>query len=693
MDNTFKSEQAHLTMVYQTLENTLNSIDKLLADNADTAKNFKKSVGKETALNFDSYADNLDTFAAIETMNKQIDYYNSKQDQLQDTRSRVTRLLPAPYFARIDLKYPDETETIPFYIGSAGFSKTPEDPMILDWRSPIADLYYNNKIGPTEYLANNRKIEVSVDKRRQFLLHDDILQDIFDTDVAIQDPLLVKTLQEHKNSQMSSITSTIQKEQNVIIRDTTSPVLLVNGIAGSGKTSVVLQRIAYLLYRYRDNLISNEVLILTPNTLFTNYINQVLPSLGEESPLQMTFKQLLEQFTNTKIKFNSNVSHVQKLADLLNKLELSSRDFKNIKLNGNNIFTQDSIKELFDKTPNNLSLDKRVSALTSVMVSQIEDSIERDSKDGKIQAKLSDLSDTQQDQIFGKIISPNSDLTFQRATKKMLQWKNKKLLKQLKQKTWLNITQIIKTVLKDNHINQLDYIYTCLKLLNLTRKNLKFAMIDEIQDYSMDQIIFLITAFPKARWTLVGDQFQSIRESNDPLTFADLKKAFESHHLSVIQRNLYTSYRSSGTITDAFVKHGSVELAAKINAIQVGGNKPKFISNNGLNQLLANLKTQLHNIDNTELSAVVTSNLTLAETIHDKIKQTVLGTDSERLPAKGTIVLPLTLAKGLEFDNVIVADINSDYYKDTRFGENRIYTVFSRASKILIVNSIKKSRH
>jgi Superfamily I DNA and RNA helicases len=280
MDNSFQSEQKHLTMVHQTLQATLTSIEPLLANNAEQAKDFKKTVGKETALNFDSYADNLDTFAAIETMNKQIDSFNNKQTQLQNTKARVLRLLPAPYFARIDLKYPDETTSIPFYIGSAGFSPTPEEPMIIDWRSPIADLYYNNQIGATHYLANERKIDVSVDKRRQFILHNDVLENLFDTDVALQDPLLIKTLQANKNSQMSSITATIQKEQNVIIRDTDSPALLVNGIAGSGKTSVVLQRIAYLLYRYRENLVANEMLLLTPNQLFTDYIKQVFTKFG-----------------------------------------------------------------------------------------------------------------------------------------------------------------------------------------------------------------------------------------------------------------------------------------------------------------------------------------------------------------------------------------------------------------------------
>ncbi|MFC6175251.1 HelD family protein [Companilactobacillus huachuanensis] len=688
MDNSFKLEQKHLTLVHQTLQETLDSIDKSLSINAKQAKNFKKISGKETAINFDSYADNLDTFAAIETMNKQIDSFNNKQTQLQNTKKNILRLLPAPYFARVDLKYPDETEKISFYIGSAGFSPTPEEPMVIDWRSPIADLYYNNRFGKTNYIANERKITVTVSKRRQFLLHNAVLEDVFDTDVAIQDPLLVKTLQQHQNSQMNSITATIQQEQNVIIRDIKSPALLVNGIAGSGKTSVVLQRIAYLLYQYRDSLISSDMLLLTPNTLFTTYINKVLPSLGEDSPLQMTFNQLLKTFISRSMSLDAKTSHVQELDKKLDNMVLSINDFKNIKLNDLTIFSQKDIHSFFTQTPAKLSLSKRITALSSILTAEIESQIENDSKNGKIQAELSDLTDSQQEKIFGRLISPSSDIAIQKATKKMLLWRNRNLLNQIKQKDWLNTIQIIKSILKTQKVNSLDYAFTRLKLLNLSQNNLKFVMIDEIQDYSLDQILFLLTAFPTARWTLVGDQFQSIIETNHPLTFSNLKDIFEQHNIPVTQRNLYTSYRSSGAITHTFVQHGSSDLIDKINTIQIGGEEPELIENSNFSKLIINLKSQITQFNNNELSAIITSDSNLSQSIHDEIKQTVLGTIAEKLPVSGIIVLPLALAKGLEFDNVIISDVTAEYYCDSKFGENRLYTAFSRAAKRLIINSL-----
>ncbi|APX71456.1 AAA family ATPase [Companilactobacillus allii] len=685
MEDIFKTEQSHLSYVYKTLQDTLQSINESLDTNADTAKSFKKKSGQETALNFDSYADNLDTFAAIETMNKQIDYFNNKQTQLQNIKSNITRLLPAPYFAKMDLKYPDEEEISSFYIGSAGFSKTTENPMILDWRSPIADLYYNNKMGSTTYNANNRAINVTVKTRRQFLLHDDVLQNIFDSNLAIKDPLLLETLQKSKNNEMNSITATIQKEQNTIIRDTTSQALLVNGIAGSGKTSVVLQRIAYLLYHYRNQIISNNVLLLTPNSLFTSYINKVLPSLGEEAPLQMTFEQMLEPYIDEKIEFEDNSSHLSYISNNLSNLNIPEKSFRNIKLNGLSIFNKSTIKKIFDQTSKSITIDKRIDATTTVMIGIIEENIESNSRDGKFQSQLSELTDLQQERIFGHNITPNSDKTTQLATKKMLFYRNRKLISLIKHKKYLNIKSIIQLILNTDSLNHLDYAYTKLRLLNLTKKDLKFVMIDEIQDYSLDQIIFMIAAFPNVKWTLVGDEFQSIRESNTPLKFDDLKELFAQNNIKTTQKDLYTSYRSSGEITKAFVAHGSTELINRIKIIQTGGIKPQFLVNSGINELMEHLKAQMTSLNKDTLSAVITSDSDLATTIGQKFNIPIIS-NSDRLPQKGIVVLPLILAKGLEFDDVIIADAGSTYYLDKDLGENRLYTAFSRASRSLVVN-------
>ncbi|AKP67323.1 HelD family protein [Companilactobacillus ginsenosidimutans] len=689
MDKTFNAEQTHLTKVYTQLQTTLEQLNTALSKNKDTAVDFKKNSGKRVALNFDSYADNLDTFAAMESMNKEIDAFNTKQSNMEEMKARIIRLLPSAYFARIDLLYPDEQASIPFYIGPAGFSPDADNPVVLDWRSPLADLYYNNRLGETSYSANNMDIPVTVDKRRQFLVHEDVLENVFDSDVAIQDPLLVKTLQQNKGNQMSSITATIQREQNVIIRDTSSQALLVNGIAGSGKTSVVLQRIAYLLYRYRENLISEDVLLLTPNKLFTNYINRVLPSLGETSPQQMTFSQLLDQFIDIDIAFDEPSSHLSKLSEKLPNFELSKNDFRNLKLNGNMIFSKTRIKSLFDQTPKTMTLQKRITALTSVLEEKINQGIAKASTSKQAQSDLTALSDAQQEKIFGKLITPNSDEETQRATKKMLEFKYRKVLKVINLKKWVNISNILQEMLESDQLNKLDYAFTRLITLDLARKNLRFVMIDEIQDYTLEQIYFLIKAFPKAQWTLVGDEFQSITDVEHPLTFDGLKNLFEENNVSVTQRNLFTSYRSSGEITAQFVKYGSAKLPELIHTVQEGGEKPVFAEAKTIEELAGNISQQISDLSSDELSAIITDSDSEAQDIIGQVglDTLVLPSKKEKLPDSGVVVLPLSLAKGLEFDNVIVTNVNSEYYRGN-FGNNRLYTAFSRGSKRLFVNSL-----
>lgn len=685
MENTFDLEQIHLKKVYQELSDTLITVEALLSKNSNQAINFKKQSGHDTALNFDSYADNLDTFASMESMNKQIDYFNSKQNQLETTKKKITQLLPSPYFARIDLKYPYESENIPFYIGSTGFSKNNEDPLVIDWRSPIADLYYNNKMGKTFYIANGSKINVDINLRRQFLLHDNILQDIFDTNVAIQDPLLVKTLQESKSNQMTSITATIQKEQNIIIRDEKSPALLVNGIAGSGKTSVVLQRIAYLLYRYRETLVAEDVLLITPNSLFTNYINDVLPSLGEDTPSQMTFKQFLNTPTDTT-NFKNRQSHLKNINTKLNTLSLTYQDFKPLKVNKTVVFSKSKLFETFNKTPKSLSLPKRITALTELLLKEVTDHILKSATDSNIQAKLDELTDSDQEAIFGKLISPTTDSEIIKATKRMLTWQYHNLIQQLKQKSWLNIFQIIDDILGIDEHNFLDYRFIQLKLFNLNKNNIKFVMIDEVQDYSLDELFFLINALPNAKWTLVGDEFQSIKESNKPIDFTDLTKLFEENMINVKQRNLYTSYRSSGSITKEFISFGTPSLLENIRIIQADGQLP-IHSKIASKDLIFTIDQQIKQFKPTELSAIITPDLESAKKISNDLKIKALDSNSI-LPKKGISVMPLIVAKGLEFDNVIVINNNTNYFSKNRLGNNRMYTALSRASKKLFINTV-----
>ena len=254
MDQEFAYEQEHLsnahaklTQIYERLNQELErekaAFEKAVADRLD-----------DVTFNFSSDDDVMETLADLEANNLIIDSYGDARTATKDELKRMRLLLRRPYFAKVSLEFKPGQPPRDIYLGAAGAVDENRRHFIVDWRSPVAEVYYNQANGRTSYEANGRTIEVDLKLRRQFDLSRDKLHAYFDTTVAIEDPLLLASLSERRSDKMQAITATIQKEQNEVVRHKDVPVLLVNGIAGSGKTSVLLQRIAYLLYQERDTL-------------------------------------------------------------------------------------------------------------------------------------------------------------------------------------------------------------------------------------------------------------------------------------------------------------------------------------------------------------------------------------------------------------------------------------------------------
>ena len=284
----FEEEQAHLTQTHGKLRAMKEELEERINTISEKAAKEKQDIRSNLSLNFDSDTDSMETYIEFEAMSHSITQYNIEQDAAAEKLGRVKRLLKAPYFARVKLQFDPSEKPEDYYIGSAGVSENAFEHLVIDWRSPIAETYYNQENGKTFYTVNGKRVDVDLQLRRQYNLEEDRLYSFFDTQVAIEDPMLLQSLASSRTDKMKAITATIQKEQNAVIRCADVPVLLVNGIAGSGKTSVLLQRIAYLFYRQRENLRPDQVYLLTINPVFRQYIDQVLPDLGEENPRTIT---------------------------------------------------------------------------------------------------------------------------------------------------------------------------------------------------------------------------------------------------------------------------------------------------------------------------------------------------------------------------------------------------------------------
>ncbi|WP_243676989.1 UvrD-helicase domain-containing protein [Secundilactobacillus collinoides] len=211
---------------------------------------------------------------------------NNKIQSLKDIASK-------PYFVRLDFLEDGEKKPETIYIGKQTVIDK-NDFLVYDWRAPISSIYYSGDLGETYYKTPIGKQKVDVKLKRQFEINDQKIINMYDAGDTIGDQLLLATLSQSSSHKMNNIVATIQSEQNKVIRNDTDAVLSVQGIAGSGKTAVLLQRVAWLLYQYRSTVNSKQILILSPNELFSNYINNVLPDLGEPNALQLTFNKLFK---------------------------------------------------------------------------------------------------------------------------------------------------------------------------------------------------------------------------------------------------------------------------------------------------------------------------------------------------------------------------------------------------------------
>ncbi|GAF41047.1 hypothetical protein FC83_GL001910 [Agrilactobacillus composti DSM 18527 = JCM 14202] len=616
----FNAEQAHLTTIYQYLVAEIARLTAKLAALQQQGRQLKQSFSSDTSLNFETISDNLDTFASIEANNRQIDALNAQVDQANMRLQAAHLLKPQAYFARVDLVFDSDTPEA-FYLGKVGFSGVDETNLIYDWRAPVADVYYANRLGATSYQANGRQIPVTLTKRRQFVIQGSNLLQAFDNQVAINDPVLLAALAVNRSGQMQDITATIQAEQNAIIRANAAQVLLVDGVAGSGKTSVLLQRVAYLLYQQRQTWSAENILIFTPNQVFAKYIQNVLPALGESNPVTLPFVRYFQQLGQ---RFGWS------LPDATGRFKLLDQQLQQVVVNVDvltHLFQDDLGQRYFQQTDPQQPLLRR------------------------LQVILRRLAD--------KPSTAAGDLTA---------W--------LSQVDWATILKIA------GPLTVTEQFYILLRLQNYHQDNIAALFIDEAQDYTPDQLTLINQLFPKASLTLVGDHNQVLKATG--ATLAEMAASFDQRPL--VQKYLVTSYRATATITDFFAQFADNPKALKIQSIQSQGQQPQIYE-----QLsLATLVQELTSTSTGQLLGVITPDNQTAQQVLVALKPSLaqvtgLTGDSPKLPTSGVVVLPLAVAKGLEFDQVVLTDFATSFYQDPILGQHRRYVAASRATKTLTI--------
>ncbi len=681
MDEVFEQEQAHLAEVYAKLEGIRDELTAGLESGHEGAAQDLIDMSEEIRLNFNSSDETMETLAAIETLNSIIDAYNQYHDIKLDKLRRTVLLLRQPYFAKVVLKTAAGRAPRDVYIGSAGMTDSDYVSLVVDWRSPIAETYYNQQMGEMSYLVDGRPRTVELLQRRQFDIVRDQLRGYFDTTVAIEDSLLLAALKADHTEKLRAITATIQREQNVVVRHEDVPVLLVSGIAGSGKTSVMLQRIAYLFYRMRATLDPAQVFLFTPNQMFVRYIDTVLPTLGESNPQTVTWDAFMASLglADRNSGADGDPSELERLEERVADLVLETGDLREIKIDGVRLLSTAQIKNAIDKF-------KRVPAgprLAALVEDELHEKLERRfdalSKDDEIQEDMLGLDVEDQLAYFGSTITPYDEEETRKLARIYAEKRFARAHDDIDSAAWLRIDRIGMRLLDRGDLTAAEWLYTKLLVAGGQAKQVRFVMVDEVQDYTKVQLMVLARYFSKAHFLLLGDENQAIFENS--ASFDELRAVFSAVHGDVAECSLTTSYRSSPEITRLFASLLDADVAMNLSSVRRAGTEPEMHDCADRDGYLSTLNAVIDRaLDEDGLSSIIVQRKETAHWLKKQLGDRVRLLDrTDSLPAKGVVLLTLALAKGLEFDHVVVADADGRDYPDTPLARRRLYTAISRA--------------
>lgn len=584
-------------------------------------------------------------------------------------RKRLTKMLESPFFGRVDFRYDGEEESETFYIGIGNFApRAGMRPLIYDWRAPVSGLFYDYDRGPAAYDAPGGRMEGEITSKWQYKIKNGHMIYGFESDTKIDDEILKQELGSGGDVQLKNIVRTIQKEQNAIIRNTEDRILAIQGAAGSGKTSVALHRIAYLLYHDRENLKAANILILSPNNVFSDYISHILPELGEEHIQEMSFdlfayKELKEvandcedryDYLEKKMKFQDSeweirfkekqsASFIGQMEGFLAMLEEDLVNIRSITFKGVHK-TEEEILHLFYFKFQTVPLLARMDAVMEYLIDEYET-------------------------LRGKNISEEDMEALRETFQKMY--------------VTTDLYEIYGWLLKDcgypelsnaeYERRKLEYedvfpmLYLKYRLKGSRKhKNIKHLVIDEMQDYSYLQYSILSMLF-HCRMTILGDRAQTMdSECQDVTKF--LPKIFGRKIRKIVMNK---SYRNTLEIAEYAER---IRGGEGLELFQRHGKEVEEFHGLSMEEMLENIEKQVKSANaQYETAAVITMNESDAYDIYRLLKNRQLPVSymdrDTSVFKKGMTVTTFYLAKGLEFDQVfaVLGRETNPLYKQAKY--------------------------
>lgn len=753
--NSREYEEQRVAEVTELIRARLDRIEDETGDVKSEIVDIKTNFWDDVTVNFEDSTETAETYASM----KQHAEILSERERSYRLMSAQIKLLhkleQSPYFGRIDVSEEGgPVESIYLGVGSL-LDDHNDNYLIYDWRAPISSVYYDFGPGQISYRTPSGEIKGEMTLKRQYMIRYGKLLSMFDTGITIGDEILQDVLGKHSDAQMKSIVATIQQEQNAIIRNERAKLLIVQGAAGSGKTSAALQRVAYLLYRYRESLNADQIVLFSPNPMFNSYVSTVLPELGEQNMQQTTYQQYLEHrlgknfqledpFTQMEysltqyddldyesrmasIKLKASSQFIEVIDQYVNQLSKQGMRFKSIVFRGKVLISQDQIIEQFYQLDPSLSVPNRLRETTNWMLKQLTLLSKLEQKEAWVDEEIELLNTEEYVDAFQQLkrkkqYTDGSFNDFQAErdflASRVVQQQFKKIRRFVKLLKYVDVTAIYKKMFSRDawgksitsewkKISELTikslsekvmlyedatpYLYLKEKLEGFhSNGSVKYVFIDEGQDYSPFQLQYMKRIFPRSRMTIVGDLNQSIfihsslQEKFNP--FENLFSEEETERMTLLR-----SYRST---------HEIIEFTASmIN----GGDQIVPFNRHGKVPEVTLLSTDTqydHYIDDKLHSwiregytsiAIICKTARESKMVYDRLIErwkTLRLIDQETVTfEQGIMVIPAYLAKGVEFDTVIIYDASEiQYHLESE--RKLFYTACTRAMHELQLYSL-----
>lgn len=667
-NQTEKQEKEYLKQIISFLKKVIGNTDASVKDHVDTLAEYKDYIW---------FNKDIDPHE-IRSMRESILNHFALGESVINKRKRLTKILAIPYFGRIDfLEKKENSKVMPTYIGIHTFYD-PESraTLIHDWRAPVSSMFYDHELGEAGYRSPSGEIKGEISLKRQYRIRGGKMEFMIESALTVHDDILQKELSSNVDDKMKNIVATIQREQNQIIRNEDIRTLIIQGVAGSGKTSIALHRIAYLLYTFRDSISSKDILIISPNKVFSDYISNVLPELGEETVPETSMEQILSGVLEHKYKYQTYFGLVNELLEkpsssLIDRiaykasfgfiseldkfiLHIENTYFKaaDVKLTKYITIPAPFIEEQYLRF-NRYPIRRRFDAMADYMLDML-----------KIQYTFT-VTTTGRNLLKKEIrlmFAGNNDI---QVYKDFFKWTNNPGMFKMRKGHTLEYSDLA----------PLAYLHLALEGNGNQPFRVKHLLIDEMQDYSPIQYKVIQKLFP-CRKTVLGDAGQSVNPYGSS-TAETIQKSLTASEIM----KLCKSYRSTFEITDFAQK---IHPNAELEPVARHGEKPQILQFGSAVEELSGIMGLISTYRKSGYKSlgIICKTEQQAREMADVLKSyandiSFLSSQSSAF-VQGIVITSAHMAKGLEFDEVIIPQTDERNYR-SEIDKSMLYVAVTRA--------------